>query len=649
MPLTRSAKKNTAPMPSDDAASRSLDVSNRHSKTMKAHKGSSGIPKGASVEEPAVLLQEEDLITSTLAWKEHASSKAKARSKKVKKTYAVSKDPTSITTSAEPSVLEEQGREVASVELSAPLKTKQVSKKASATRKKASTTRESTAVEEGFTTPLEESLEAGQMSPATTLDKSTASKEPSAASKEPSAASKKPSAASKKPSAASKESSAASKKSSSISKKPSTTSTKPSTVSKEAKASSATGKKGTVMPKKLPALDDFDHSTEATESTPTPKQSTTALKKSKAAPAMISGKEVPIMASKKSKATLQKPSTKKKQAPTATPTQSAPPVEPAASAPTPKTTSASAGSSNASTNETSGISKAILEEMERLKATIATQAAMLDKQQKTQAARPPDTEESFPLIPRPRPPYNLREAMGLKDNKELYNACRVVIGDALSDCLVLRHLKWREQDQTLVCKAKKYAKEKMPQLRRYERDWALDEIMSSINKNKRSYKSKLARKYTPPTRPASDDAIESRVLNGGETDRGQLENEGGSDDASNDGNGGDSQEEGSGDGEEETRVTEKRKLGAEESSQEEGDSDDAIEIFDDDDMQVVTDVERETDVEMEEMEGGLDEERLKKNGRDQLKRKLVDGENVDGGRKGKQKVPKRISNELLSR
>ena len=49
------------------------------------------------------------------------------------------------------------------------------------------------------------------------------------------------------------------------------------------------------MPKKLPALDDFDHSTEATESTPTPKQSTTALKKSKAAPAMISGKEVSIV------------------------------------------------------------------------------------------------------------------------------------------------------------------------------------------------------------------------------------------------------------------------------------------------------------------------------------------------------------------
>lgn len=193
----------------------------------------------------------------------------------------------------------------------------------------------------------------------------------------------------------------------------------------------------------------------------------------------------------------------------------------------------------------------------------------------------------------------------------------------------------------------------MPQLRRYERDWALDEIMSSINKNKRSYKSKLARKYTPPTRPASDDTIESRVLNGGETDRGQLENEGGSDDASNDGNGGDSQEEGSGDGEEETSAKEDSDNeadhddgSAEESSQEEGDSDDAIEIFDDDDMQVVAeDVERETDVEMEEMEGGLDEEQLKKNGRDQLKRKLVDGENVDGGRKGKQKVPKRISNE----
>lgn len=57
---------------------------------------------------------------------------------------------------------------------------------------------------------------------------------------------------------------------------------------------------------------------------------------------------------------------------------------------------------------------------------------MLDKQQKTQAARPPDAEESFPLIPRPRPPYNLREAMGLEDNKELYNACRVSVCFSMS-------------------------------------------------------------------------------------------------------------------------------------------------------------------------------------------------------------------------
>ncbi|KAF7762515.1 hypothetical protein Agabi119p4_9108 [Agaricus bisporus var. burnettii] len=185
------------------------------------------------------------------------------------------------------------------------------------------------------------------------------------------------------------------------------------------------------------------------------------------------------------------------------------PVKKSATALVKNLTTASTVSSNVSTKEpppatslipkkSSPISEGFLEdqnddEVTSLKATIAQMAAELDKAKKSEAAKP--KAEATEPIPKPTGRYNLRDAMGLATNRMLYNSCRAAVNTAIIEVKFPVDSDWRKQDRQLVLRVMELAKEGQPHLKRYEKAWATEDIMVSICKNKRNYKSKCRRGY----------------------------------------------------------------------------------------------------------------------------------------------------------
>ncbi|EKM75135.1 hypothetical protein AGABI1DRAFT_95088 [Agaricus bisporus var. burnettii JB137-S8] len=313
---------------------------------------------------------------------------------------------------------------------------------------------------------------------------------------------------------------AASTKKSTTSIKPSAASTKgsaPSTKNpkKPATSTTASTKGSSVKNPKKPAA-----STTAStkESAASAKKPVASASKAAASTKMATGKlavgsdQSPAGPTKESPAISKRPSTLTSASSTSTASLSI------ASKQSPSTSAASA-----STPESGGPQD---DELATLKATISRLTAEIDKAKKTEAAKP--KTEATVLIPRPIGRFNLQTAMGLRGNGKLYSACRAAVNRAVIELRLPISVDWRKQDRWLLLSIIDLAHEGQEQLKKYEKGWATEEIVASICRNKRNYRSKVERGYIIKKEIDQDEADENLVkgINEGEVyDMGKGEKE----------------------------------------------------------------------------------------------------------------------------
>ncbi|KAF9034756.1 hypothetical protein BJ165DRAFT_1533808 [Panaeolus papilionaceus] len=90
-------------------------------------------------------------------------------------------------------------------------------------------------------------------------------------------------------------------------------------------------------------------------------------------------------------------------------------------------------------------------------------------------------------------PYSLVKAMGLVNDKLLYNACWAAVHETVKAKFKVYQLDWRKQDAAFIADARALIKKREPVLQRYERGWATLEMMRRYMKGRRAYKALLAK------------------------------------------------------------------------------------------------------------------------------------------------------------
>lgn len=108
---------------------------------------------------------------------------------------------------------------------------------------------------------------------------------------------------------------------------------------------------------------------------------------------------------------------------------------------------------------------------------------------------------------------NLQKAMGLENDRPLYMNCRATVSDVLLHAGIPLGVDWRRQDPLALGKVANVAKSRSNQLQLYEKNWAALEIMKTIIKNKRSYRTKIGRINTFSTRES--DSVDQETDNSG--------------------------------------------------------------------------------------------------------------------------------------